>query len=127
MTYYIETEKGPGEGRNEIMIRSLIKTRRKNVGTPQEFTNNIVDAELLLDPVWDSRSDLIGVVETVEEEPELVEDDPIESNPIEMFPPDLEETLPTKEQPDITPEEVEALYAQFDSWKMMRITTLTKL
>ncbi|MGH7955291.1 MAG: hypothetical protein ACREOZ_04955 [Gloeomargaritales cyanobacterium] len=40
MTYYIETEKESGEGRNVVLIRSTIKTRRKNIGKPADYTND---------------------------------------------------------------------------------------
>ena len=40
MTYYIRTEKEPGAGRDVVLIRSVIKTRRKNIGQPTEFVND---------------------------------------------------------------------------------------
>ena len=38
MTYYIFTEKD--KGRNVVLIRSVIKTRRKQVGTKEEYVND---------------------------------------------------------------------------------------
>ena len=38
MTYYILTE--PTKGRKQVLMRSVVKTRRKNIGTKEEFTNN---------------------------------------------------------------------------------------
>ena len=40
MTYYIRTEKEPGEGRDVVLIRSVIRTRRKNIGQPNEYVND---------------------------------------------------------------------------------------
>jgi hypothetical protein len=42
-TYYIQTKKDPGEGRNVILIRSIIRTRRKNIGTENEYCCNNPD------------------------------------------------------------------------------------
>ncbi|MGH7955023.1 MAG: reverse transcriptase domain-containing protein [Gloeomargaritales cyanobacterium] len=39
MTYYIQTEKDPGEGRNVILVRSVIKTRHKDIGEKEEYSN----------------------------------------------------------------------------------------
>ena len=36
-TYYIYTEKPAGTGRNILLIRSIIKTRRKNIGKDNEY------------------------------------------------------------------------------------------
>ena len=36
-TYYIQTERPRREGRNVILIRSIIKTRRKNIGKDTEY------------------------------------------------------------------------------------------
>ena len=36
-TYYIQTERPQNEGRNVILIRSVIKTRRKNIGLETEY------------------------------------------------------------------------------------------
>ncbi|MGH7954918.1 MAG: hypothetical protein ACREOZ_03065 [Gloeomargaritales cyanobacterium] len=40
MTYYIQTENDKGDGRNMVLVRSVIKTRRKNIGKPEEHTND---------------------------------------------------------------------------------------
>ena len=70
MTYYIKTEPDPGEKKKpEILIRSLIKTRRKDVGLPNEHVSEnppLID-EFLLDPER-LRGDMIGEIETVEED-----------------------------------------------------------
>jgi hypothetical protein len=42
-TYYIQTKKDPGEGRNVILIQSIIRTRRKNIGTENEYCCNNPD------------------------------------------------------------------------------------
>jgi hypothetical protein len=77
MTYYIETEKERKEGCNQILIRSIIKTRRKNIRTELKHVD---DNELkhvddnpdvetfLLDAKKDRSNDMIGNVETVENE-----------------------------------------------------------
>ena len=36
-TYFIETERPVSEGRPMVLIRSIIKTRRKNIGKPTEY------------------------------------------------------------------------------------------
>ena len=41
MTYYIETERG--KGKNVVLIRSTICTRRKFIGTEREHTNDDPD------------------------------------------------------------------------------------
>ena len=47
-TYYIRTEKDGG-GRDVILIRRDIKTRRKNIGTDTEYVNNdVAQADFLL-------------------------------------------------------------------------------
>ena len=132
-TYYIQTEKDMGEGRNQVLIRSLIKSRRKNIGTPAEYVND--DPELAdfffgdndsgkhssripeVDPHADqgemeSRGDQDASqikrpieVETVED----TEDDvnvTIMGEPISSEPIDME--LPTD------PEELKQLYDQFE-------------
>jgi hypothetical protein len=49
MTYYIETEKD--KGRNVILIRSVIRSRRKNIGQENEYINNDPQyAAFFLDP-----------------------------------------------------------------------------
>jgi hypothetical protein len=40
MTYFIETERDETNKRNVILVRSIIKTRRKNIGTATEFVND---------------------------------------------------------------------------------------
>ena len=40
MTYYIQTEKEPDEGRDVILVRSVLKSRRKNIGEPNEYIND---------------------------------------------------------------------------------------
>ena len=37
LTYYINTENE--QGKNRVIVRSVIKTRRKNIGTDKEFIN----------------------------------------------------------------------------------------
>lgn len=67
MTYYIETEKE--KGRNTILIRSLIKTRRKHLGTDREYIGNSPDLDsFLLDINKDSHGDLLGEIVTVDDE-----------------------------------------------------------
>jgi hypothetical protein len=49
LTYYIETEKE--KGRNVILIRSVIRSRRKNIGDDNEYINNDPQyAGFFLDP-----------------------------------------------------------------------------
>ena len=43
MTYYIRTKKDPGEGRDVILIHSVIKTCRKNIGQATEYINDNPD------------------------------------------------------------------------------------
>jgi hypothetical protein len=40
LTYYIETEKYKSEDSNRVIIRSIIGTRRKNIGIDTEYVNN---------------------------------------------------------------------------------------
>jgi hypothetical protein len=40
LTYFIEPEHDDPTKRNVILVRSIIRTRRKNIGTPEEYTNN---------------------------------------------------------------------------------------
>jgi hypothetical protein len=40
MTYFIETERDETSKRNVILVWSIIKTRRKNIGTATEFVND---------------------------------------------------------------------------------------
>ena len=40
MTYYIRTEKDPGQGCDVILIRSVIKTRHKNIEDPTKYVND---------------------------------------------------------------------------------------
>ena len=42
LTYYINTENK--QGKNRVIVRSVIKPRRKNIGTDKEFINE--DPEL---------------------------------------------------------------------------------
>ena len=70
MTYYIRTEKDPGEGRNVVLIRSVIKTRRKNIGTPQEYINNDPQyAEFFLSDSHDLPDDSIPFDDTTVDHP----------------------------------------------------------
>jgi hypothetical protein len=39
MTFFIETEQDGTSKRNVILVRSIIRTRRKNIGTAAEFVN----------------------------------------------------------------------------------------
>jgi hypothetical protein len=125
MTYYIETEKERKEGCNQILIRSIIKTRRKNIRTELKHVD---DNELkhvddnpdvetfLLDAKKDRSNDMIGNVETVENEEtwdsynKVPEDNAIDLLPTGTLPDDI---LPPEEQSHLTPEEAEALYDQF--------------
>jgi hypothetical protein len=40
MTYFIETERDGMSKRNVILVRSIIRTHRKNIGTEEEFVND---------------------------------------------------------------------------------------
>ena len=40
MTYFIETEKEDASQWNVILVRSIVKTQRKNIGTKEEYTDN---------------------------------------------------------------------------------------
>jgi ribosomal protein S12 len=40
MTYFIETEKEDPSKRDVILVRSIIRTRRKHIGTKEEHVNN---------------------------------------------------------------------------------------
>lgn len=49
MTYYVETERPKTEGKCEVLVRSVIRTRRKNIGTDNECIDDdveMVDSEL---------------------------------------------------------------------------------
>lgn len=58
MTYYVRTEKSPGEGRNMILIRNILYTRRKNIGQPTEYVNDDPEvADFVLDTRATDRND----------------------------------------------------------------------
>jgi hypothetical protein len=50
LTYFIKTERSSEEGRNVVLIRNIIYTRRKHVGTEREHVNDDIDmADFTLD------------------------------------------------------------------------------
>lgn len=72
MTYHIRTEKD--EGTNVYLVRSLIKSRRKHIGTDTEYTNN--DAELADKFTLDPTKDLISHDDDIDTINNNEEDDP---------------------------------------------------
>ena len=46
MTYYIRTEKDKGEGRDVILARNIIKSRRKHIGTDLEYTDDDLNSTI---------------------------------------------------------------------------------
>ena len=123
MTYYIETEKAKSEGRNTILIRSVIKTRRKNIGKEEEYVNDDPQyADFFLSEEEEQRtteddqvdpSDLVrGEVsqpnnQSDDDAPELSTRNDDKSDDEE----DLEESLPPEEQGD---SKMEELHDQFE-------------
>jgi len=118
MTYYIETKKDKlkkGE-RNQILIRSLIKTQRKNIGTPEEYVCDDPDVnDFFLNINQARHSDLIGEVETVDEELNDTDTPTPGKEPIELFPDGApaDDFLPTSKQFHMSQEETDALLDQF--------------
>ena len=116
MTYYIRTEKEPGEGRSTILIRSLIKTRRKKIRTEDEYVDDEPDVnEFLLEMNVRKGSDLLEEVETVEDEESWLEQNPAtDDNAKEMFPEGYaDDVLPPEHEDHLTTEEAEGLHDQF--------------
>ena len=129
ITYYIRTEKEPGEGRNTILIWSLIKTRRKKIGTEDEYVDDEPDVnEFLLEMNVRKGSDLLEEVETVEDEESWLEQNPAtDDNAVEMFPDGyVDDVLPPEHEDHLTAEEAEELHNQFqleddDNYEFERI------
>ena len=130
MTYYIETEKDDTNKRNVILVRSIIQTRQKNIGTPEEYVND--DPQLVNFSL--SHSDLVinkddAMVDEVTLQhilPMFLDlDDNDKPSPNNELTdenglgekPDVQETLPPGEvdnDPLLTPEDLERLYDQFE-------------
>ena len=129
MTYYIRTEKEPGEGRNTILIQSLIKTQRKKIGTEDEYVDDEPDVnEFLLEVNVRKGSDLPEEVETVEDKESWLERNPATDDDAgEMFPEGcVDDILPPEHEDHLTAEEAEELHNQFqlkddDNYKFERI------
>jgi len=129
MTCYIRTEKEPGEGRNTILIRSLIKTRRKKIGAQDEYVDNEPDLnEFLLEMNVRKGSDLLEEVEAVEDEESWLEPNPVTNDDaVEMFPEGYaDDVLPPEHEDHLTAEEAEELHNQFqleddDNYEFERI------
>ena len=116
MTCHIRTEKEPGEGRNMILIRSLIKTRRKKIGTQDEHVDDEPDVnEFLLEMNVRKGSDLLEEVETVEDKELWLEQNPaIDDDAVEMFPEGhADDVLPPEHEDHLTAEEAEEPHDQF--------------
>jgi len=129
MTHYSRTEKEHGEGRDTILIRSLIKTRRKKIGTEDKYVDNEPDVnEFLLEMNIRKGSDLLEEVETIEDKESWLEQNPATDNDaMEMFPEGyVDDILPPEHKDNLTEEEAEELYDQFqlkddDKYKFERI------
>ena len=63
MTYYIETERPRSEGRPTVLIWSVIRTRRKNIGKKTEY---VEEKSELADLILDTR-ELKGINQTESE------------------------------------------------------------
>ena len=108
MTYYIETEKEKGQGRNVVLIRSVIRSRRKNIGKENEYVNDdpkyaefflTEDEDELVNQ--DTPSDLARGEASDDNSPELIDrqdDDDSDSDLEPEEEKDLDETLPPEEQ-----------------------------
>jgi hypothetical protein len=67
LTYYIETEKEKGEGPKRVLIRSIIRTRRKNIGKDTEYTKD--DPEYSVFFLSETED-----IELVDQEPDILTD-----------------------------------------------------
>ena len=125
MTYFIETERDDPKKRNVILVRSIIRSRRKNIGTPEEYTNNdptLADFFLSHPELETNKDDTLVADFTTQDIP--LEQDRDKSLPsVDELEDDLGETsdptepLPPGEadnDPLLSPEEMEKLYDQFE-------------
>jgi len=87
MAHCIRTEKDQGEGRNATLIRSLIKTRRRKIGTDDECVDDEPDLnEFLSELNVRKDSDLLEDVTTVDDEETWLEQNPpADADATEMF------------------------------------------
>ena len=120
-TYYIRTEKD-GAGRDVILIRRDIKSRRKNIGTAAEYVNDNIDnadfvfldrTEAILEPIREEDEDStmadLHTDETMRPETAgLSNDDPPPDQPEISTNPDTTEPQPTT--PQGANDDDEALY-----------------
>jgi hypothetical protein len=130
LTYYIQTEKDKGEGRNEVLIRSIIRTRRKNVGIETEYVNDDPEyADFFLSELEDSENGVISDFTTDEKTDQIRGEEEVqlsiaESDPGEIIAGeinaetrrDLQESLPPEVQGVDhidNDDEIEQLYDQF--------------
>ena len=126
MTYFIETEQDEPTKRNVILVRSIIRTRRKNIGTSTEFINE--DPALadffLTQPELESNKDDSMVDEATMElslTDAMVQDKfpptPVVQNENLREEVDPSEALPHGEvdnDPPLTPDDMERIYDQFE-------------
>jgi len=127
MTYFIETERDGTDDRrrNVILVRSIIRTRRKNIGTLDEYVNNeptLVDFFLSHQELETNKNDMLvdeATSENMDADPsdldkslpaisEQKEDLGEEQEPKENLPPGEADN-----DPPMTPDELETLYDQF--------------
>jgi hypothetical protein len=126
MTYFIETEQDDPTKRNVILVRSIIRTRRKNIGTKTKFTND--DPALadffLTHPELESNKD-DAMVDKATMEPLLTDavvQDKSPSTPMVQNEDLREEVDPSEALPHgevdndtpLTPEDMERIYDQFE-------------
>ena len=76
MTYYIITEPDDPKVRRQILMRSVLKTRRKNIGTQSEYVNENPDMETFTLSLSDLPIDTSQSIET----PLLVPGEKIDEN-----------------------------------------------
>jgi len=129
MTYFIETEHDDKSKRNVILVRSIIRTRRKNIGTKEEHINNdplLANFFLSTTELESNKEDEMVDEATMMELPTapLLEIDhgnfpsvPEVSKERLREDNDPSEALPPGEADDdapLTPEEMERLYDQFE-------------
>ena len=130
MTYFIETENDDKTKRNVILVRSIIRTRRKNIGTKEEYVNEdpqLAKFSLTHPDLVMNKDDLLVdeiTTQSIADEPVPVIETECKSFPVETVHDDdlgekidIQETLPPGEvdnDPLLTPEDLERFYDQFE-------------
>jgi hypothetical protein len=121
MTYFIETERDETSKRNVILVRSIIRTRRKNIGTADEFVNDdpaLADFFLSRPEMEVNKDDsMVDEVTARNVIPDMVDQDELhtvheDQNEDSREDVDPREALPPGEadnEPPLTPEEMEKL------------------